>query len=403
MFVLLSLLLAVGGQAQEAPAPAAPAGPDLYMEAMRALGEGRMADATEALDRMIAAGPESPAQWLDLAMLQCSLGRSAEALALFTRIEAQFDPPPGVRQLIEEQRRQGCRNSQRVRLWSVQAQRGYDSNVNQGAANPEFAAGDGTPLQLLPEYLPRADHYTVVAGDYLADLNERGDIGFVQVHLRRNDHVSDYDTLSLLGGVEHPWRAGGWRMRSVALGGLLTLGGQLYQEQAQLQLRATPPLALPKNVDFALLGGVGYSHYRTLSNFNAATLELRGILGYRARRGWGQASLGYLDDRATGTRPGGDRAGWNVRMLVRGNLAGALDGELDWSRQRWHGDSAYSPGLIDVTRQQRTSTARAALSYGFAANQSLVLEWRATRNHENISIFQYDSRQVSLNWRWEGR
>lgn len=382
--------------------PAAPA-PDPYAEAMRALGEGRTADAADALNRMIAAGPEGPAEWLDLAMLHCALGHASEAFALFADIETRFDPPAGVRRLMDDQRQQGCRYARRASLWSVQAQRGYDSNVNQGARNPEFVAGNGTPLELLPEYLPHADHYTVLSGDYMTDLNERGDFGFVQVHGRRNDHESGYDTLSLFGGLEHPWRAGGWRLRSVALGGLLALGGELYQQQAQAQLRATPPLRLPKNVDFSMLAGASYSHYRTLNNFDALTLELRGVLAYRSKAVWGQASLGYLDDKARGKRPGGDRDGWTGRLFARGVLAGGVEGELDLSHQRWQGSSPYSPGLIDAVRLQRTSSARLALVYPLTAEQSLQLEWRKVRNRENISIFQYDSRQIALSWRWDGR
>jgi hypothetical protein len=398
--LLAALLSSCLAWAQES---APPAEPDLYMEAMRALGEGRRADATDALDRMIAAGADGPARTLDLAMLHCALGHADRAFALFRDIEQRFDPPAGVRRLIDEQRQQGCRPAQRARLWSVQAQRGYDTNVNQGARNPEFVAGDGTPLELLPEYLPRSDHYTMVSADYMADLSDSGDFGFVQLHGRRNDHESRYDTLSLFGGLERPWRAGRWRMRNIAMGGLMTLGGQLYQEQAQLQLRATPPLPLPKNMDFSVLGGVGYTHYRTLDNFDAATMELRGILGYRSKALWGQASLGYLDDRARGKRPGGDRRGWTTRLFARGVLAGRVEAEADLGHQRWTGEQAYAPGLIENTRRQRTTMARAALIYPITPEQSLQLEWRKVHNRENISIFQYDSRQVSLSWRWDGR
>jgi hypothetical protein len=41
------------------------------------------------------------------------------------------------------------------------------------------------------------------------------------------------------------------------------------------------------------------------------------------------------------------------------------------------------------------------LSYPLAAHQSLNLEARAVRNAENISLFQYNSRQIQLNWQWQ--
>jgi hypothetical protein len=384
------------------PAPDSAPGPDLYLDAMQAISENRNGDAGEILARMQAQGPRQAGEWLDLALIQCALGRQAEAEALFREIEQRFAPPPGINDIIAEQRKQGCHAIAAKSQWSLTLARGTDSNVNQGASNPMFAIGGGEPLELLPDYLPKADRYSLVSGDYQRDLTQNGDTGFAQFYLRQNDHVSDFNTASIFFGVEHPWRLGHWRLRSAALGGAMSLGGRLYQEQGQLQLRATPPLPLPDALDFDILTNVSHTDYKTLSDFDASTLDVRGVLGYHGDSMQGQFSLGYLADRGDSARPGGNRNGWTTRLFGHTGLGEKFQAELDLSRQVWHGQSAYSPGLIDDKRNQATNSLRATLIYPLSRDQALHLEWRQIRNQENISIFQYDSRQLQLSWHWYG-
>lgn len=393
-------LLALAGAARGTePAPEE----DLYLSALQAVAEGRHGDASAIVARMIARGPSNAGEWLDLAMIQCAVGHSAEAEALFADIERRFSPQPGILNIIAQQRAQGCHSAKPLSQWSLSAARGYDNNVNQGASNPYFSSGNGVPLELLPEYQPRADQFSVLAGDYTRELGQNGDIGYVQVHLRQNDRVADYNTAALFAGAEHPWRWGRWKLRSSGLLGVLTLGGALYQQQVQAQLRATPPLVLPEPYDFSVQGSLSRTHYRTLSNFDATTLEVRATLGYHDDHSLAQASAGALYDQGDRQRPGGDRSGWSLRLLARTVLTTKLQGEVDWSYQHWRGQADYSPGLIDITRRQNTNTVRTTLIYALSATQALQLEGRWVRNRENISIFQYDSRQLQLTWRWYGQ
>jgi hypothetical protein len=379
--------------------------PDLYLEAMQAISEGRKSDASSTLARMIAHGPRNAGEWLDLAMLQCALGHADEAEELFKAIEARFDPPKGLRDIIEQQRAQGCSAWKRLQQWSLVAARGYDQNVNQGASNPLYQIGGaGEPLQLAPEYLPHADRYAVLSADYLVDLNQNGDLGFVQMYARHNDHESNYNTFSMFAGADHPWRWQRWRLRASGLLGALTLGGHLYQSQTQVQLRVTPPLPLPEQFELSLMTGLTHLNYRTLSNFDSNTSELRGTLGYRTEQRQAQLTLGYLNDHAVAARPGGNRTGYTASLYGRTLLGAKLEAEVDWTAQHWEGQSAYSPGLIDTVRRQDTRTLRASLSYPLTPNTALVFEWRQINNKENISIFQYDNHVFQLSWRWrDGR
>jgi hypothetical protein len=75
---------------------------------------------------------------------------------------------------------------------------------------------------------------------------------------------------------------------------------------------------------------------------------------------------------------------------------------LSWTRQQWDSATPYSPELlIDQVRAQRTQILRAVLSWQLRKDHSLILEARGVRNRENISIFQYDNRQLQFSWQWQ--
>lgn len=374
---------------------------DLYEEAMVAIAEGRRGEASAILARMIAQGPDDPGSWMDLAMLQCALGHAEEAEQLFRSIEERFDPPPSVVDLIERQRQSGCAAAPLRSQWSLTTARGHESNVNQGASNPTYAlSGSNTPITLLPEYLPQGDNYVILAADYLAELSQDGALGSLQLQTRHNDSMKRYDTVSLFGALDHPWRVGRWKGRATLSGGALTLDGRMYQRQAQLQVRAVVPLPLPSRWEVSVQGALAHLSYKTLKSFDANTGELRAVLSYRAGQRVAQFGAGALKDNATADRPGGDRRGWQANVSLRGKVWDKLDGELDLSQVNWRGQRAYAPGLIDQLRRQDTLAARATLLYPLSQRATLILDLRHVRNRENISIFEYNNNQVQLSLRW---
>lgn len=372
---------------------------DLYLDAMQSIAEGRQNDASEALRSMIGKEPQHAGAWLDLALMQCELGHAEEAERLFRTIEERFAPPPVIREVISHRRALGCNS------WRPQSQlqfslgRGTDSNLNQGASNPIFGIGSGdyrVDLQLLPEYLPQRDRYTLLSIDYWRTLSANGAVAFAQLQAQQNDTLSRYNTTSVIGGGDVPWRWGDWNMRGTGSLALLSLGGQLYQIQSQLQTQMARPVS--DRMQLVLAASAARAAYLTQRDFDSGTLELRSQLIYRNRWALTQASVSYLGDHALGRRPGGDRWGWLVRLNGRAQFNDRFFGEVGWSRQRWQSDAPYSPGVIDATRTQQTQIWRSALTYQLAPQQSLILEWRAIRNNENISVFQYNGRQIKLSW-----
>jgi hypothetical protein len=399
-----ALLLAACAHAPQQPLPASTQ-EALYQDALRSIAEGRRSDASRELMRLIDKEPLHAGAWLDLAKTQCALGHADEAEHMFATIETRFAPSRAILELIAEAREQGCSRWRPASMFSFAAGRGVDQNVNQGATTARYvidAPGGQVEYELDEDFRPMHDQYSALWGDYTREITPNGSTAFVQFAARHNDHLRQYDSGSLFAGLESPWRLGRWTVRTTGTVGLVTLGGQLYQRQAQLQARVAVPLPLPPALQLSVLAGAGYNDFVTLSNFNARTAELRAVLAWRRQEAYASASIGALGDRALAQRPGGDRHGVFASVLVRRRLAGPLTGELAYTHQTWDSKLPYSPGLIEQVRAQSTGVARASLSWALSRNQSLQLEARQVRNRENISIFQYNNRQLQLSWQWQG-
>jgi hypothetical protein len=407
---LVALLLA-GWQhlALAASPPAAAEDPQatpevLYQEALQSLAEGRKYDASRALTRLIAQEPQHAGAYLDLALIQCSLGYEAEAERLFAIIETRFSPSRPILELIAEARDTGCRKWQAASSLSVSIGRGVDDNVNQGASNSSLVVR--TPegeveLPLLEDFLPKRDQYSMVSADYVRDITANGSLGFVQFQQRRYDRLRDYDVASLYGGVESPWRFGDWVLRTTGTLGMTTLGSKLYQRQGQLQVRITPPLSLPADTQMHFTAGASRLDYASLRAFSSDVLEARALVIHQAGQTTLSVSAGLQSDRARNLRPGGNRHGSLLTLSARRFLAWDTTAELSYTRQTWDSASPYSPELLlNQVRAQRTQILRAALSYQVGKYHYVVLEGRGVRNRENISIFQYNNRQFQLSWQW---
>jgi hypothetical protein len=415
--LLLPLLLCcAGAQAQletgaaQAVSAAAPAiapvqQEELYLEALRALADDQPERANALLLRFLEHEPRHAGAWLDLAFSQCALGHAAEAERLFREIEARFKPPPAIMELIQQHRARGCNTRPTWKaLWAASLGRGYDNNINQGASNSLFSSGSGSDLiqwELAPDYLPKPDHLTLAGLDYLQQVDEAGSLLIAQLRVRQNDHVHQQDSVSLLLGYERPWRWGSWQGYATAAASALVLERQLYQRQGQLQLRATPPLALPEHLQWSLLASVSHLRYPTRTKYDSNTLEVGSSLYWRADRQL-SLSVSALTDQGQDGRLGGNRTGWYGALQWTEPLPATLQGELGFTRQVWNSSAVYSAGLIDTVRRQDTRQLRAALRLPLGARHNLQLEWRQVHNRENISLLQYNSQAIQLSWHWTG-
>ena len=380
--------------------PGVAATEDVYAAALAAIAEGRPEEARALLARLAATEPEHAGAWLDLAILQCALGHRVEAEALFEAIELRFAPGPALRELIAQQRAGGCRRQSQPGALRVRLGRGYDSNANQGASNPNLTVGDGPggiTLVLAPEHAPRGDGFTQLQMDAVQPLSEGGLLGFGQVSVRHHDVLHAFDVSSLAAGLEQPWRLGGWELRAALAAGWLGLNGRLYQQSVLAQAQATPPLPLPRPWRFSVVAGQSFFDYVDQPVFDARQHELRGVLTHAGERVSFHLAAGGLRDQGRTDRPGGNRSGWSFSLWGR-VLWGSTAGEFLWSRQHWDSSRDFSPGFIDHKRRQDVRQWRLALTQPLGNGHALVAELRQVTNAENISIFGYRSRQFSLSW-----
>lgn len=378
--------------------------PELYQEALRLINENRPDEATPLLQRFLRDEPDHAGAWLDLALSECALGHLAEAERLFDAVELRFQPPPSIRELIAGQRASGCGQQLRPASWLLNLARGHSSNVNQGASHDSGSIGSGsnqTEFELDPEFLPKRDSYRQINASYLQALDARNTMLIVQAYAIKHDHVGEQDTTSLLGALEQGWQWGDWRARGTLAYGVATLGGTLYQRQQQVQLRLLPQLRLPQHMDLALAANLSHVEYPTRRSFDSNTWELSSTLSYRSPAQQAQLTLSSLRDHGAAIRPGGDRSGWFANLQWYTALGRGWQAEMGLSHQLWRSERVYSPGLIDVTRRQNTTLARGALQWYFSPSYSLYLEARATRNRENIALFEYKARSVQLGLRWD--
>lgn len=378
---------------------------DLYLEAVRLMTDGRNEEASAAFEHLIELEPQHAGAWLELALNHCTLGHPAEAERMFREIEVRFAPSAGILEVINSHRKQGCQLWEGKTYRSVTLTRGTDSNVNQGASNPVFVTGSGPDRfesLLSADFLPRRDSYLQGSFEVMRELSQQGAIAFAQLRLRRHDQFSEQDTKALLLGADRPFSVLGWQVRGMGSISVISLGGELYQRQLQLQARTAAPVKLPQNYELTLSAALGKIAYLTRTKFDSNTGELNALLNYRGQAAQIQVAMGALVDRGEAGRLGGNRHGWYTSVQSQRQFNPRLNGELGWTRQDWHGQTVYSPGLIDAVRMQSTRQWRAALTTPLSPTQSVQLEWRHVQNKENISLFQYNSQVVQLNWRWNG-
>jgi hypothetical protein len=386
---------------------------ELYRRGLQALAEQDLPLAEALLKRLLRESPHHAGAWMDLAVLYCHLGDEAQAKALWDEVEVRFAPPGPIRELIGLLRQQGCQapEARPGPDLDVQIARGHASNVNQGVRNLNVGLegpGGTLLLTLLPEYAPRADSYTQTqlswrqAWPALPGLS-----AFAQWQARRHDseHAFDLHDVSLGLGSEGAWRD--WRWRWQGTHGALWLDDKLYQRSVQVQMSASPPWQPWPAWRWGMEVTGSALSYPTLTGFDTRLWEGRASIAHTGERSRVRLHAGLAWDDGSAQRPGGDRSGWHLGATWRATLPHPalqpLSLEAGLSLQRWRGQRAYAPGLIDPVREQRTHVAWAALTWSTGHDSAWVLEARRVRNDENIGLFAYDAVSVQLGWqrRWQ--
>lgn len=377
---------------------------DLYAEAIKLISEQHYLDAQNLLIKVIERTPQHAGAWLDLAIVQCELGNKDEADHLFNVLALRFSPPTAILEVINKQKIENCSAAKKKNQYSISFERGYDSNINQGASNSTYLLGSGATqieLQLLPEYLPKHDHFNMISLSTSLQHPASNVAGFLQLNIRKYDQYSSFNTASLSTGINKTWGNENWTTQLSLSGAYLLLDNTLYQKQASAYLVLTPTTQSHSTFKYNLSAGINSINYPTLLNFGSNIFELRSQFFADFDQFQTLTSFAAMYDRANLERPGGNRTGYFASVALRKKIASQIESELSWNRQIWRSSTSYSPGLINDIRKQNNEGIKIALSYLINRNQSITLELGKFNNKENISFLQYNNKSIHLNWNWK--
>lgn len=376
----------------------------LYLDALRALSEKRLNEAKRLLNLLIERMPQHGGALLDLAMMHCELGNQGEADRLFAVMKTSLPLNPEQQAKLDTLHPQDCSQKNTSIHTSASVELGHDSNINQGASNPNYnfwLDGDYLTLILSSDYRPKSDSYANFSFGISQAYHQQDAQLFAQFRYRSYENLTQFNTMSGVIGLERKWENAVLPFRSTFMQSALTLAGKLYQKQSTLNFRTEPAWIFKRAAQLSFSTTISQLQYPQLSDFDARTYEVRMHLSKESQNQYWYGSIGMATDRARGDRQGGDRNGYLANLGVRRHLGGRLEGELAWNMQIWKNDSVYSKELIPVNRQQNTQMLRASLNWHLKQGHTLQTEWRIARNRENISLLEYNSQQFQLSWSWQ--
>jgi hypothetical protein len=334
---------------------------------------------------------------MDIAVEHCRRGEHAQAIAMFDAIRAQLDPPPAILQLILDLEATGCDKPPLASgaVLRVQASGGWDSNVSQGITARTLVLGSGETsieLELDPSYRPRSSTFFQVSTDYSLVLPRYGVSMQVALGQRKNFDAPDFDLRSLSSAAAKEAAFSWGVLRAQAEVTQVWLGERNYQHSEQLALQWIRQMQAG-----AWLGTVSATSVQYITQpLQNATLWNAGLV-----REWRidasksvNLGLSLQRDDAHGSRPGGDRRGYELQAGAVVLFGGwRLHPQLDFTS--WDSAAVFAPGLLDVRRHNRLVQGSFVAERPLTGDMTLALEWRGRWARDTVALYQYRAQTVS--------
>jgi hypothetical protein len=348
---------------------------------------------------------------IDLMLMHCQAGEQAQANAIGQAIREQLDPPPPIRQLLDQITPNGCKSPAAQRTephTEVNLAIGYDDNSNQGIGISSVTLGNSLQpitFQLDGSYRPIASsHIKATATRQIQTAN--GWRLHATAGLRHLSQYSALDTIGLHLGARQTLKPLGIPS-SVQLGWTESwLGGTRYQQAPYIEWQssfgANPTFsAAPESWQ---INGVvqrfsqpGFSTQNTISTRLGISRQYRPTPPSRITLG-----VALVHDHALNQRAGGSRQGHQLNANAQ-HFLGQAQLQAQWSQTRWDSAQAFSPGLIDQTRSNQTTQ----LSLGYHRPQGLggrlYFEYQRRSARDNIPLYTYRSNALVAGWTQQWR
>jgi hypothetical protein len=404
MLALLCCLVMPLSYAQQAPPE-----PDRYREALELLEHGDRNGAIDRYNRLLEDMPNHAGAWLDLALLYCEQGLATRAHQIFDHIEKQFEPPRAILELIRHYRSEGCAftpvPSER---WTLSLSGGHTDNVNHGLSNPviDFALPLGVASVRLGEtFLPRASALAAVSGSYVKEIQSLpGTMWFAGFTEKRFPNVQEFNQRSLLTGVLLQRAFGNWLQETELVATHLSLNEHTHQTG----LLAQGTLWLPPLSESAPRFGVeiAASRWRYPKDpLYDSTIAEGGVSGkwVPIKRIVLRGAVGPLFDFAARQRPGLDRHGYHANLSGQWIVSDEIRLDGSYRYRVLKDDAAYSPLFGERKHQSTQSQLLMAIQAKTSVSSPATwrLEWEQSQSRDNIPLFPYTSRTLTLSWQYQ--
>jgi hypothetical protein len=388
-----------------------------YQAAIEALAQGDKPLTERLLREVVQLSPAHAGAWLDLALLYCDAGQSAEALALFEKIEEELQAPPGIKALISQARARGC-NPQRRWLKQSQLSVGRDSNVNYAPMDSviRFAATAPFPeLVLGPQNRPKADWFGLAEIFFtLPAATENWAGAQWQGMLQGKNYQSEHDFNTISATLGASWQ-GVQNLKSP----LSNLGIHLWELSAFLSHSQMGGRAYDTNAHFLAgswssdlnnsttswrwgwEGGLSQYQYAQSNLYNATRLDWRARAQIRHNL-FGKfhslsGSFGPVMDWANTNRPGGDRFGY--RFLAQWSTIWSPEHEtvVFMQQQNLKESQAYSPAFFgDQKRYPKTGQWGARYTQHMWREAAWYAQYQAQTVNDKINLFSYKNQSFTI-------
>jgi tetratricopeptide (TPR) repeat protein len=376
-----------------------------YLLGRSALETGHPSRASFIYERILAVEPNYIGVRLEMGQAYLALGDYARAKLEFETVLRFDNLPPGLREqanVYGKAADEFISGKKTAAYGYVELGYGYDSNAQSATRNSEISIVNGNTLILPPSSLKRSDHYKALSlgGEVVHALDSRFS-AFAGTDLRgrsyNNIDVADFYSADARFGLGYNEGAASARL------GLS--GGRYWLDYEKTRDN------LGLTADYRYLLGkqdqVSVNGLATRMRFLSEALSVNNYDLFQMTTGWlhgsadGRAAAGFAllfgKENATNGRQDGDKSFYGARLTLQTAFSDSIGAFFLAGVQR--GKYAQLNALFDTTRDDRLYDVTTGLTWSIAKGWSLRPQLVYYKNHSNISLFEYDRTDVSLNLR----
>ena len=376
-----------------------------YLLARSALETGRPSLASFIYERILAVDPNYAGVRLEMGRAYLALGDFARAKLEFETVLSFSNLPPALReQAVAYAKAAEDRLAGKATVFKgyIEYGYGYDSNPQSATAANPITVANGFLIFLDNTSLARSDHYHALTagGEVNHGLSERLSLyagGDARLRGYREIDVANYGQLD--GRLGLGYAEGPNSGRLGVIGGRYFLDDQKVRDNAGLTAEYRRLIGNRDQVSLNLVAG----GYRYLPD----TLQVNDYDLYQATLGWlgvvnqGRGVVGVSvlagEEQATNGRLDGDKPFYGVRLTLQNTLTERTGVFVLAGVQR--GKYKEIHPTFGVTRVDELYDFIAGVSWNFAQGWSLRPQLVHLKNKSNVSLFDYDRTDLSLNLR----